>query len=177
MTEGLPLFREVLPMKTLTFAIVGLLLTVAVVVWGIVPAYEYRDELRSRQDRAAKLLDEIVRLKSLYRQSKQSSNGHSDDGRASADFSLFSFLENKAGSDGIKKHIGSMRPKTVESPDGLVQRQVQISLEKIRLVPLLSYLKHIEYAGKQISVQRMTIRSSKEAPGELRVDLLLSTTS
>jgi len=160
--------------RTLLFGLAGLLVLVAVLVWVVLPAYEYKSELQRRQAETRRLLGTLAELKSEYQQAKRSAQGRGTGSRQPNDFSLFSFVENQAGRDGIKEHIAYMRPSTEESPQGLVERQVQIRLEKIRLAPLIDFLKHIEYAEARIHVKRLTVRSPRNNPGELRVDLLLA---
>jgi len=160
--------------RTVLIGTAAVLILVSIVVWGVLPVYEYRQELRQRQEQTRQQLAQVSRLAAEYRQAKRAAASRPDDDAKSTQSSLFSFVENQADRDDIKRHIAYMRPNTVESPTGAVEKQVQIRLEDIRLAPFLAFLKHIEYAETDISVTRLTIRSPRDNPGQLRVDLLLA---
>ncbi len=140
--------------------------------WGLVPVFNYRQELVREQHQAATRLQELFKLKERYGQVRQNEAQGKDLGQRTKGFSLFSYLEKQTTKDGVKEWVIYMRPTTQTMSEGLVEEQVQMRLENIRLAKLMDFLKHVEYAPEDISVKRAAIRSPKNSPGELQVDLV-----
>ena len=147
----------------------------AIIFWGILPAYEYRAELQDKQQKTRVRLQELEALKAKYEHARASSGNTQAMGEKGPGFTLFSFLEQQATRDGIKEQIAYMRPSSESLSTGVVEDQVQIRLENVRLPRLVAFLKNIEYAPESIFVKRMTIRSPRSNPGQLRSDLVIVT--
>jgi len=147
----------------------------AVIFWGLVPAYEYKADLKSQQERTRQRLEELQALKAEFEQAKAGSGNTRAMGEKGPGFTLFSFLEQQATRDGIKEQIAYMRPSSESLSTGVVEDQVQMRLENVRLPNLVAFLKNIEYAPESIFVKRMTIRSPRSDPGQLRSDLVIVT--
>jgi general secretion pathway protein M len=160
--------------KHVLYSAAALLLLLAFIQWVLIPAQNYREELKHSQEQALQRLQE---LKSLGQQLQQA-KGHSLQGvrfgKKPAGFTLFSFLEQQATADKIKDSVEYMRPLT-EERDGRSQEKVQMRLEPIRLASLATFLAHVEQAPEGIFIERITVRSPRQDPGRLRVDLVFAT--
>jgi len=86
-------------------------------------------------------------------------------------FSLFSFLEERAGKIGIKNKIAYMKPSDSVSVDNESYRQVlvEMKLQAINLKQLVSFLKEIEQPQKLVALQRISIQENKRNKATLDV--------
>jgi len=164
-----------LQQRQILFGVGLVCVLLALIFWGIVPAYDYKAELRDKQQRTRVRLQELEALKAEYEQAKSSSGSTQAIGSKGPEFTLFSYLEQQASRDGIKGQIAYMRPSSENLASGVVEEQVQMRLENIRLPSLVAFLKSIEFAPEAIFVKRMTIRSPRSNPGQLRSDLVIVT--
>lgn len=143
--------------------------------WGLVPAMTYRQGLEDRYALNAKRLDELLELEKRLQQAEET--GDQSDGlrQEPLESNLFSFLEQLASRVDIKEHIEYMKPSTKSVSGKLREDLVQMRLEEIRLAKLSKFIESVEYAGKGVFFERLTIRSSRDKPGILRADLLAGT--
>jgi general secretion pathway protein M len=161
--------------KLAIFGAAALLVLMAIYQWGVVPAMEYKQELISRQEQARVRLKELRALSERYERAKRSAGKDDSVGSKPSGFTLFSYLETRASKDGLKQKIDYMRPSTKALSGGLEERMVQMRLERVALETLIRFLRHVEFAREGIYVKRITIRSPRSNPGELKVDLVFST--
>ncbi len=84
-------------------------------------------------------------------------------------FSLFSFLEEKAGVNGIKNKIAYMKPSDSVDSDSYKQILVEMKLQAINLKQLVSFLKDIEAPENLVGLQRISIQENKKSVGRLDV--------
>jgi general secretion pathway protein M len=164
-----------LQQRQILFGVGILCVLLALVFWGIVPAYNYRAELKDKQQQTRVRLQELKALKAEYEQARSRSGNPRALGSKGPEFTLFSYLEQQASRDGVKEQIAYMRPSSDNLASGVVEEQVQMRLENIRLPRLVAFLESIEYAPESIFVKRMTIRSPRASPGQLRSDLVIVT--
>jgi general secretion pathway protein M len=82
-------------------------------------------------------------------------------------FTLFSFLEQKAGEAQIKDHIKYMKPSSSKGEGPYNESLVEIKLESITLKQLVGYLYRIEKPEDLIIVKRMSIKGNKNKQGYL----------
>jgi general secretion pathway protein M len=164
-----------LQQRQILFGVGILCVLLALVFWGIVPAYDYKAELKAKQQQTRVRLQELKALKAEYEQARSSSGNTQALGSKGPGFTLFSYLEQQASRDGIKERIAYMRPSSENLDSGVVEEQVQMRLENVRLPSLVAFLKSIEFAQESIFVKRMTIRSPRANPGQLRSDLVIVT--
>lgn len=82
-------------------------------------------------------------------------------------FTLFSFLEQKAGEAQIKDHIKYMKPSSSKGEGTYNESLVEIKLESITLKQLVGYLYRIEKPEDLIIVKRMSIKGNKNKQGYL----------
>ena len=161
--------------KYAVFGAAALLLLLAVYQWGVVPALEHKQELIRKQKHTRVRLKELQELGERYERAKQSAGNDESVGSKPSGFTLFSHLESQASKDGLKQKIDYMRPSTQSLSGGLQEQMVQMRLERVSLERLMRFLQHVELAPEGIYVKRATIRSPRNSPGELKVDLVFST--
>ena len=82
--------------------------------------------------------------------------------RRAQNFTLFSFLEQAAGSAGVKENIKSMKPSASTGKGPFKESLVEMKLERITLGQLVGYLKLIESPEDLVSVKRISIQSNKK---------------
>jgi len=160
-----------------------ILITIAVIFcclaiyqWGLAPLYNYKDSLQNKVEHLKNRLLEFKELKNQYIKIRDQLSGQNKDTlQNTPDFTLFSFIEEKASQEKLKKHIEFMRPASNNLNSGRTEHQVQMQLRKIHLTKLINFLKHIEHSPKGIYIKRMNIRSPKDRAGELQVNLLFAT--
>ncbi|WP_027370963.1 type II secretion system protein GspM [Desulfovermiculus halophilus] len=160
--------------KRLLYSAAAVLLLVGLIQWGLIPAQHYRQGLKQSQEQALHRLQELRQLGAELKEAQKRSEGPQERGQKQEDFTLFSFLENQATKDNIKGSVEYMRPLTDERNDRS-QEKVQMRLEPVRLARLATFLAHVEQAPEGIFIERMTIRSPRQEPGRLRVDLVFAT--
>ena len=121
-------------------------------------------------------LKEIARLSSEYNRYRKSSQdiqqviAHRRKG-----FTLFSFLEGKAGDAGVKEYIKYMKPSISKEVGPYRESMVEMKLEEITLNQLVGYLYRIESRDNVVSIKRVSIKKNKKKPGYLDTILQIVT--
>jgi len=88
-----------------------------------------------------------------------------------ADFSLFTFLEEKSAEAQVKDNISYMKPSD-STGDGAVQQvMVEMKLKAIRINLLVAFLERVESAEHIVAVKRISIQVNKKELGKLDVVL------
>lgn len=82
-------------------------------------------------------------------------------------FTLFSFLEQQAGTAGVKETIEYMKPSTINDRGPYKISSIEMKLEKITLKQLVAYLRLAESPAYLVRIKRMSIKQSKAHPGHL----------
>jgi len=78
--------------------------------------------------------------------------------RRTANFTLFSFLDQLAGDSGLKDHIAYMKPSTTVNEDsGIKISRVELKLQEITLKDLTSYLFKVETSENMLILKRLSI--------------------
>ncbi len=108
------------------------------------------------------------RFKKLHRQSNSLSRQLA---KRDENFSLFSFLENKASVTGIKQNIAYMKPSSVQGDGPVQQTTVEMKFKAITLRQLVSFLEQIEDPERLVAVRRIAIQGDKEQGASLDVIL------
>lgn len=160
--------------KRILYAVAAGCLLLALFQWVFIPAKNYRADLRARQELAIQRLQELQALGRQLEQTKELVTAKEQAGNKPAGFTLFSFLEEQASADKVKNSVEFMRPLS-EQRNGRAQEKVQMRLDPVSLDRLTSFLAHVEQAPEGIFIERMTIRSPRQEPGRLRVDLVFTT--
>ena len=142
----------------------------------VFPFFDTRRRVQ-RGVRAKKIaLKEIARLSSEYNRYRRSSQdiqeviAHRRKG-----FTLFSFLEGKAGDAGVKEYIKYMKPSISKETGPYRESMVEMKLEEITLSQLVGYLYRIESRDNVVSIKRISIKKNKKKPGYLDTILQIVT--
>ena len=142
----------------------------------IFPFFEARRRVQRGVSAKEDGLREIIRLSSEYNRYRRSAQGIQQViAKRRKGFTLFSFLENKAGDAGIKTYIKYMKPSISTGAGTYQESLVEMKLEDIVLHQLIDYLYRIESPDNVVSVKRISIKESKKESGRLDAILQIVT--
>lgn len=121
-------------------------------------------------------LKDIIKLSSEYNRYRRSSQGIQQViAKRRKGFTLFSFLENKAGEAGIKTYIKYMKPSISTGTGPYKESLVEMKLEEITLHHLIDYLYRIESRNNVVRIKRISIKENKKKSGRLDAVLQIVT--
>jgi len=122
-------------------------------------------------------LTEMIALKTEYDVLKRSSElSERTFLKRDSGFTLFSFLDNLAGSAGVKENISYMKPTTTKKPGSERKKStVEMKLQGITLNQLTIYLHGIETSKNMIFVKRLSISKKGKQDGFITVVLQAET--
>jgi len=141
----------------------------------IFPFFETRRRVQRGVSTKEDGLQEIVRLSSEYNRYRRSSQGIQQViAKRRKGFTLFSFLESKAGDAGVKTYIKYMKPSISTEAGPYKESLVEMELEEITLNQLIGYLYRIESPDNVVSIKRVSIKENKK-PGYLDAILQIVT--
>ena len=142
----------------------------------IFPFFEAKRRIQRGVSAKEDGLKEILRLSSEYNRYRKSSQGIQQViAQRSKGFTLFSFLENKAGDAGIKTFIKSMKPSLSTRAGPYKESLVEMKLEEITLHQLVNYLYRIESPDNVVSIKRISIKENKKKSDRLDAILQIVT--
>ncbi len=142
----------------------------------ILPFFETRRRVQRGVSTKEDGLQEIVRLSSEYNRYRRSSQGIQQViAKRSKGFTLFSFLESKAGDAGVKTYIKYMKPSILTEAGPYQESLVEMELDEITLNQLIGYLYRIESPDNVVSIKRVSIKENKKKPGYLDAILQIVT--
>jgi general secretion pathway protein M len=142
----------------------------------ISPFFEARRRIQRGVSAKEDGLREIIRLSSEYNRYRRSTQGIQQIiAKRRKGFTLFSFLENKAGDAGIKTYIKYMKPSTSKGTGPYQESLVEMKLEEIILHQLIDYLYRIESPDNVVSIKRISIKENKKKSGRLDATLQIVT--
>jgi general secretion pathway protein M len=166
------------PREKLTIAAGVAALAVLLLVYGcILPLMELRARTMRQTIAKENELQEMRAYRDEYDQLK-AENLHTAAilKQRPANFSLFSFLDQLAGSTGIKSKIIYMKPSTVTDTEKRSSRsRVEIKLNEVNLEQISRLLYQIETSPHLISVPRLSIKQKQQASGLLETVLQVET--
>jgi type II secretory pathway component PulM len=140
----------------------------AAVQFLVFPMFDRRDVLKRRVEAAEKQLEEMALLRAEYLAISARSAESSQKSVHGKDFSLFSLMENYAGSSGIKDSIAYIKPSTVEKKGAAYKvARVEMKLEKIALNQLVSFLYQVETSDSGVNISRMSVSKTSKPEGLL----------
>ncbi len=93
---------------------------------------------------------------------------------ASADFSLFAFMDKAAGSAIARERVAAMTPNRRALDGGGSENTVEVKLTAVTLAELVELLRSIESAKEPVFVKRMDMRRRYDDEGAFDVTLLAS---
>ena len=152
--------------KLSIYAGVFVLLLFAVLKWGFFPFMEYKSRLESGLTSASAALSEMVRLSNEFEDKNRLGKGDAAV-TLNRDFSLYSFLEKKAGEAGVKQHISYMTPsETPLENESYKLSQIEMMLEEIDMDGLTRFLYAVEMHNAGIVIRRLSLsKAGNDAMG------------
>lgn len=142
----------------------------------VFPFFDTRRRLQRGVSAKKDALNEIAQLSSEYNRYRRSSqNIQQIITNRRKGFTLFSFLESKAGEAGIKEYIKYMKPSISKEASLYRESMVEMKLEEITLNQLVAYLYRIESRDNVVSIKRVSIKKNKKKPGYLDTILQIVT--
>jgi len=151
--------------KYAVYAASGFICLLVLIQFMVFPLIDRRERLgRMLQDKQ-KRLEEIGVLKSEYDTARKEAElllkGLSE---REGDFSLFSFLDQRAGQTGVKGYITYMKPSLSEQKDSQYKTSlVEMKLQAVTIDQLMSYLYEIETSKNMVRIKRIAIsRTGKQ---------------
>jgi len=134
----------------------------------IFPFFEARRRVQRGVSTKEDGLKEILRLSSEYNRYRRSSQGIKQFiAKRSKGFTLFSFLESKAGDAGVKTYIKYMKPSISTGTGPYKESLVEMKLEEITLNQLIGYLYRIESPDYVVSIKRISVKENRKKSGYL----------
>jgi general secretion pathway protein M len=134
----------------------------------IFPFFEARRRVQRGVSAKEHGLKEMLMLSSEYNRYRESSQGIKQIiAKRQKEFTLFSFLESKAGDAGVKAYIKYMKPSVSTGVDSFTESLVEMKLEEITLSQLIGYLYRIESYDNLVIIKRISIEENKNKSGRL----------
>jgi len=141
------------------------------------PIVNKKDRLKERLSAKETELKEMIALKTEYDALKKISVlSEKNFSNRDSSFTLFSFLDNLAGSSGVKENISYMKPTTTKKSGSERKKStVEMKLQDITLNQLTAYLHGIETSKNMIFVKRLSISKKGKQDGFITVVLQAET--
>jgi len=141
------------------------------------PVVNKKDRMKESLSAKETELKEMIALKTEYDAFKKSSElSERNFLNRDSGFTLFSFLDNLAGSAGVKENISYMKPTTTKKPGSERKKStVEMKLQDITLNQLTTYLHGIETSKNMIFVKRLSISKKGKQDGFITVVLQAET--
>ncbi len=155
----------------------GALAVILLVYAGVLPLLERRERGVQRIVALERELTEMQVYRAEYNQLQAETRRTAGLlKKRPADFSLFSFLDQLAGSTGIKSKIDYMKPSNVKDLEKKSNRsRVEIKLNEVTLEQVSRFLYRIETSPHLISVPRLSVKQKQQASGFLEAVLQVET--
>ncbi|MBN1380510.1 MAG: type II secretion system protein M [Deltaproteobacteria bacterium] len=145
----------------------GLMIICGAMIFQFVisPFFEAKERIQRSLTTNEKTLVELKRLGAEYRLLKQKSlEVQQVLSQRPRDFTLFSYLEKKAGEAGVKAGIKYMNPLKGKTVGPHEETAVDIQLEKMTLRELTNFLYLVESPHELIKINKISIQKMKESP-------------
>jgi general secretion pathway protein M len=142
----------------------------------VVPYFEARQKVRSAIIAGEKALRELTTLGAEYgvmRQRSEEIRRASE--RRPPGFTLFSYLEKRAGEVAVKTNIRSLSPLVLAPTGAYEETAAEMKLDKLTMKQLTDFLYQVESPEEMIRVRRITIVKMKESPEYLSALIQVST--
>lgn len=147
------------------------------IYWGLFPLLDRRERSARQALTREKDLREMIAYQGQY-EALQRENRRTTTliAQRPKDFSLFSFLDQLAGTTGIKQNIVYMKPSTVQEDDRQYRlSRVEIKLDQVTLDQVSRFLYRIETSPHLIQVPRLAIKQTQQESGFLETVLQVET--
>jgi len=140
------------------------------------PLFEARSKLHRSIQSSEKTLKEVAALGSefeIYRKDLEAVQAAL--AARPPQFTLFSFIEQKAGDAGVRSNIKNMRPTRAPLSADVEEAVIEIGLDKITLNQLVRFLHAAESAQDAVRVRKVSVRRSAEDPQYLSAQFQIAT--
>ena len=131
----------------------------------VVPYFEARQKVRSAIAASDKALRELTALGAEYgvlRQRSEEIRRASE--RRPPGFTLFSYLEKRAGDAAVKTNIRSLTPLMLAPTGAYEETAVEMKLDRLTMKQLTDFLYRVESPEEMIRVRRISVVKMKESP-------------
>ena len=150
----------------------GALALYIIIGFGLYPLLDSNTRLRNGIEKRQKAAIEMRTMQEKVRRLSDRSSGLEQQlTHRSQHFSLFSFLEQKATSNGVKKNIASIKPTQQKNDDRFNHLQVELKLQGIGLKQLVNYLEAIESPQNIVALKRVFIQENTKNREKLDVTI------
>jgi general secretion pathway protein M len=145
--------------KTAVIAAAGVAVLFVFLQFILFPALDRKEVLQRQRTAHLQALAEIKKLRSEYDQLQRiAERSRSRVAAQKRGFSLFSFLDQAAGTTRIKKYIVYMKPSTSTQKESRFRiSSVEMKLEAIPLDRMIRYLHAVETSEHLVDVRRLSL--------------------
>ena len=156
----------------------GCLLGLLIIVQFIIrPFFDNKTQLEKSLRTKTAELEQMRHLQAEYKALKGKMQlSEVQFGKREKNFTLFKFLDQLAGQNGIKDRIAYMRPsKTIQKNSNYKISRVEVKLDAISLEQLTAYLHGIETSKNMVMVKKISISKQDKKQAAINVILQVET--
>ncbi len=154
----------------------GLLLLILLVQFILVPYTDARKKLDRSVHSGERVLKEMAVLGAEYKTLRKGVDEMQRGiARRPNDFTLFSFLEKKAGQTGVRSNIRQMQPSRAPVSGPYEEVSVDVKLEKITLKQLVNFMHSVESPENVVRIRKLSVKKTAEDPRYLAAQLQVVT--
>ena len=145
--------------KYIVYGAGGIIALLIIVQFIVTPFFKGREQMKRNLQAKTAMLGEMQQWQSEYQALKENSQiSKSRFALRQKGFTLFSFLDNLAGTAGIKDRISYMKPsKTAQKDSAYKISRVEMKLDAITLNQLISYLHGVETSENMVDIKKLSI--------------------
>ncbi len=150
-------------------------LVAVVLAFVVFPLWDAKAKMKKSISGNSKKLEEMVRMDTEFAvQDAQISRIKRVLASRGGDFTLFSYLEKKAMSAGVKGSIKQMNSMQGTKSASFEESLIDLKLEKLTIKQLTDFLHQVESPDEMIRVKRITIDKMKESPEYISAQILIA---
>lgn len=145
--------------KYIVYAAAGLMAILIITQFIVTPFFDKKERMKSNLQAKITMLGEMRQWQSEYQALKKNTQiSESRFVRRQKGFTLFSFLDNLAGTAGIKDRVSYMKPSKIEQKDSAYKiSRVEMKLDAVTLNQLVTYLHGIETSENMVDIKKLSI--------------------
>lgn len=145
--------------KYIVYAAAGLMAILIITQFIVTPFFDKKERMKSNLQAKITMLGEMRQWQSEYQALKKNTQiSESRFVRRQKGFTLFSFLDNLAGTAGIKDRVSYMKPSKIEQKDSAYKiSRVEMKLDAVTLNQLVTYLYGIETSENMVDIKKLSI--------------------
>jgi general secretion pathway protein M len=145
--------------KYIVYGAAGLIVILIIIQFIVTPFFERKERMKRNLQAKITMLGEMRQWQSEFKALKKNTQiSKSRFARRQKGFTLFSFLDNLAGTAGIKDRISYMKPsKTAQKDSTYKISRVEMKLDEITLNQLLTYLHGVETSENMVDIKKLSI--------------------